>query len=311
MINIAKFIKMLYNSNMNKNGLTIKDSAISFILGFFLSNFIVVVATCLSMIIYKIAGFDMALFDPFLNTAVGYLILTLSLYLAMLGIFFFYNKKRTNTITKKVEFKKLLIYIGVAILSFLSLYPIVTCIDSLLIHWGIKLNGLSYELTTPNYFLSLISLVIAPAICEELLFRGIILSGLRKHGKTFSIVISAIMFCLFHMSIGQTVYPLLMGLLLGVIMYYTENIYYCIALHMTNNFLSLTLSYFKVNLIFNHWSYILLAVALFLMFVACLIVAIIKTKSKAEKIKPTQVENIILYCSLAFMLFIWIVVNFA
>jgi membrane protease YdiL (CAAX protease family) len=296
---------------MNKNGLTIKDSALSFILGFFLCNLGVVFATCITLIVYKLANFNMDYFDAFLNTAIGYLILTLSLYFIMLMIFFFYNKKRTNQIAQKVETKKLLLFVLIACLSFFALYPIITCVDSLLAHWGIKLNGLTYELTTPSYFLSMLSLVLAPAVCEELLFRGVILSGLKKHGKIFSIAISAIMFCLFHMSVGQTVYPLVMGLLLGVIMYHTENIYYCIAIHLTNNFLSLTLSYLKINLVFNHWSYIVLALVLFISFVSILTVAILKTKSKTEKIKPSKLENIILCGTLALMLIIWIIVNFA
>ena len=68
-------------------------------------------------------------------------------------------------------------------------YPIVVCFDTLLIKLGITLNTLSYELTTKNYFISLISLVIAPAICEELLFRGIIFSGLKSYGKSFYFIL--------------------------------------------------------------------------------------------------------------------------
>ena len=290
--------------------LTIKDSSLSFLSGFLLCQLGTVISTFIAMIVFKFTNADMENFSSFLNTSVGYLILALGLYIVMLLVYFFFNKGKQNKITEKVNTKKLLIYIGIAIASFLTLYPIVTCVDSLLFKWGIELSTLPYTLTTKNYFISLISLVIAPAVCEELLFRGLIFKGLKKHGKVLSITISALMFCLFHMSISQTIYPILMGLLLGVIMYRENNIYYCIAVHMTNNFLSLTLSYFKINLLFNHWTYILLAIILFVAFLSSVLFSIFKSNKTEEKLPTTKVEKIYLISSLVIMLLFWILVNF-
>ena len=227
----------------------------------------------------------------------------------MLCVFLFLNRKKENKITQPVKLNKLFLYILIAITSFFTLYPIIVCIDSLLIKCGIKLSTLSYELTTKNYLISLLSLVIAPAICEELLFRGLIFKGLSKHGKTFAITISALMFSIFHMSISQTIYPILIGLLLAVIMHYEQNIYYCIAVHMTNNFLSLTLSYFKINLIFDHWTYILLAIILAAAFIYIIISLILKNHKQTEKQKLTKTELIYLLSSFGIMLFFWIIIN--
>jgi len=294
---------------MNKTKLTIKDSALTFLTSFLLSQIGVVVATCFAMIIYKFTKTDMETFNSFLNTGIGYLISALSLYLVMLLLFFFFNKNKDNKIAEKPKATKILMYIGLAVVSFLSLYPIVTCIDSLLTKLGVSISTLPYTLTTKNYFISLISLVIAPAICEELIFRGIIFKGLKQNGKIFSITISALMFCIFHMSISQTVYPILMGLLLGVIMFYENNIYYCIAVHMTNNFLSLTLSYFKINLIFNHWSYIVLAIILVISFLAVVLFFTIKNNKTEEKSQSSKHEKIYLMASLAIMIILWIIIN--
>jgi len=234
----------------------------------------------------------------------------LSLYLVMLIVFFYFKKNKTDKITKPIKIKKLLIYIFIASLSFVCLYPIIVCIDSLLVKCGVRLSVLSYELTTRNYFISLISLVIAPAVCEELLFRGIIFNGLKKHGKTFAIILTTIMFSLFHMSLSQTAYPLLMGLLLGVIMYYEENIYYCIAVHMTNNFLSLTLSYFKINLTFNHWTYILLAIILVIVYSLIILFLALKNNKKTKLEKITRFDYSYLASSLSIMIALWLLINF-
>ena len=295
---------------MNENKLTIKDSSISFVSSFILCQLGAVFASIFTTIIYRFINPDTTELSSFFNSSVGYLISALALYIVMICVFLFFNKHKQNKIFNKVKSNKLLIYIAIAILSFLFLYPIVTCVDSLLYKLGINLSTLPYELTTKNYFISLISLVIAPAICEELLFRGIIFRGLQKHGKVVSITISALMFSLFHMSLSQTLYPILMGILLGVIMYYENNIYYCIAVHLTNNFLSLTLSYFKINLIFNHWTYILLAIILLAIFLSIVLTFTIKNRKIQEK-QPISKNNLIfLLGSLTIMILFWILVNF-
>ena len=113
------------------------------------------------------------------------------------------------------------------------------------------------------------------------------------------------------MSISQTIYPLLMGMVFAVIMYYENNIYYCITAHLINNFLALTLSYFNINLAFNSISYIILAVILLLVFVATLIFIIHKKQSTQPKEKLTKTDYIYLLSSLAVMLIFWAIVNFS
>lgn len=296
---------------MNKTKLTIKDSSLSFLIGFLLCQLSVVVATCITFVVYKIFNLNLENFSLFFNTALGYIVPSLAMYITMVATFLFFNNKKENQIFKKVKTKKILIYVCIAIISFLCLYPIITCIDSLLVKAGSKLNTLPYTLNTKSYLISILSLVIAPAICEELLFRGIIFQGLKKYGKSFAIIISSLMFSLYHMSISQTVYPILIGLLLGVIMFYEENIYYCIAIHLTNNFLSLTLSYFKISLIFKHWTYILLAIILAVIFISVVLYFAIKNNSKNEKQALTKVELIYLLVSLSIMIIFWIFSNFS
>ena len=295
---------------MEEKKLTVKDSSLAFFVGFLLCQLSVVVATCIGLIIAKIFKFSTNQFELFLNTGLGYFILTLFLDLTMIAIFLFFNKNKTNKIFKKITTKKVLFYILVAVASFATLYPIIICIDSLLIRLNITSNTIPYALTTKNYFISILSLVILPAICEELLFRGIIFKGLKQHGKIFSVCITAIMFSIFHMSTTQTVYPLLMGLLLSVIMFYEDNIYYCIIVHTVNNFISLTVSYFNLKLFFNHWSYIILAIVLAGLFIATLTYFIIKNHKNNEKQPLLKNDKYYIIFSIAIMLLIWLVVAF-
>ncbi len=86
--------------------------------------------------------------------------------------------------------------------------------------------------------------VIAPVV-EELIFRGIILQGLRKNYNAFvSVVMSALLFALFHLNPWQFPATFVLGLLLGWIMIRTNNIILSILGHSINNFLVLlTITY--------------------------------------------------------------------
>jgi membrane protease YdiL (CAAX protease family) len=81
--------------------------------------------------------------------------------------------------------------------------------------------------------------VVAP-IVEELIFRGLILKGLRRNYNSFTAVfMSALLFALFHLNPWQFPATFVLGLLLGWIMIRTDNILLAILGHSVNNFLVL------------------------------------------------------------------------
>lgn len=91
--------------------------------------------------------------------------------------------------------------------------------------------------------------VIAP-IVEESIFRGLILHGLRRNYNAFTaVVISALLFALFHLNPWQFPATFVLGLLLGWLMIRTRNILLAIIGHSINNSLVLlTLTYWqKIN----------------------------------------------------------------
>lgn len=73
-------------------------------------------------------------------------------------------------------------------------------------------------------------------IAEELVFRGFVLRGLERFGKTTAIICSAILFGAFHGNLIQGVFAATAGLILGyVAMEYS--ILWAIAIHIINNFI--------------------------------------------------------------------------
>lgn len=58
--------------------------------------------------------------------------------------------------------------------------------------------------------------LVAP-ICEEVLFRGVLMKELKPLGKNFAIVTSAMVFGLFHDDVVQGTFAFLFGLILGFV----------------------------------------------------------------------------------------------
>ena len=83
-----------------------------------------------------------------------------------------------------------------------------------------------------------------PAICEELLFRGLMLNGLSKYGKHVAIYVSAFAFMIMHGSPDQTVHQFILGVVFGYIVYYTGNLWLTIIIHFFNNFFVLVATFF-------------------------------------------------------------------
>ncbi len=84
--------------------------------------------------------------------------------------------------------------------------------------------------------LVILAFAVAPAICEELAFRGFILSGFRKGGKDGSaIVLSAILFGIMHMIPQQAFNAALLGLVIGLLAVRSGSIFPCMLFHLVNN----------------------------------------------------------------------------
>ncbi len=84
-----------------------------------------------------------------------------------------------------------------------------------------------------------IAVVLAPGVCEELFFRGFVLTALLARGGSRKALLgSALVFALLHFSPTQLPAHFLIGLFLGLLVYWTHSIYPAILAHMTNNLLS-------------------------------------------------------------------------
>ena len=97
--------------------------------------------------------------------------------------------------------------------------------------------GLSSMFTSSSMIVAIIVVGIAPAICEEAVFRGVFFNSIwnQTHGKWVPIIVTAAVFGLFHGSITRFFPTFLLGIVLGYLVYETNNMFYNVMFHAINN----------------------------------------------------------------------------
>lgn len=136
------------------------------------------------------------------------------------------------------------IVIGVALSIFFG--PLIELWERLLKLIGVYLPQLSIPLNTPvDLILAIVIMGIIPAFCEEAVFRGGVLNGLREKGVWFAVLYSSMCFALMHTNLQQIPYTFLLGLIIGWVVYYTRSIWLGILIHLLNNVTVLCVGYFS------------------------------------------------------------------
>lgn len=93
--------------------------------------------------------------------------------------------------------------------------------------------------SVPEFLAIVLVIAVTPAICEEILFRGFVLSNLEKVTKrTAAIVLSGLVFALFHFHPFNLIPLAVLGIYLSFIVYHSGSIYTAIVCHFINNFIS-------------------------------------------------------------------------
>lgn len=105
--------------------------------------------------------------------------------------------------------------------------------------------GLSSMFTSSSMIVAIIVVGIAPAICEEAVFRGVFFNSIwnQTHGKWIPILVTAAVFGLFHGSIIRFFPTFLLGIVLGYLVYETNNMFYNVMFHAINNIIPVLVLY--------------------------------------------------------------------
>lgn len=131
-----------------------------------------------------------------------------------------------------------------SILIAVSVVPVANLLRAVQFQWAPPgqdmLGGEAEKLLQGSLASVLFALAVVPGICEELLFRGFLLSGLRQKLSVFvSVVIVGLIFGLFHMYMEKIPVHSLIGMVLALICLRCGSIVPAVLVHIANNALPL------------------------------------------------------------------------
>lgn len=82
---------------------------------------------------------------------------------------------------------------------------------------------------------------VAAPVCEEIMFRRLILNRLRPYGDVFAVVVSALTFGLMHGNLSQLLYAFTLGCVFGYVALVTGQIRHTVIIHALINSISAVL----------------------------------------------------------------------
>jgi uncharacterized protein len=167
---------------------------------------------------------------------------------------FLYVMLRKSNLRQELRFNKIkLMDILLIVFIFMCGYPVAVFFNLL---GSIFVSIFGKLITSPipiansfnEYFVLLLIVAGSAGICEEILFRGLIMRGYESLGKWQSIIFTAVLFSMLHINIQNILGPLFLGILLGYVVYTTNSIFAGMIGHFINNAISVTIGFFVMQL---------------------------------------------------------------
>jgi hypothetical protein len=154
-----------------------------------------------------------------------------------------YNLKeflRLNRLTlKQIKYIVLIVIFSYPIAVFLNYIGIL-----FLSRFGrLMPNPIPIPSNIKEYLLSFIVIALTPGICEEVMFRGMIMRTYEVYGRKKAIILSAVLFGLFHFNLQNLLGPIFLGLMFGVLVSKTKSLLSSIIGHIVNNTVALTIGF--------------------------------------------------------------------
>lgn len=103
----------------------------------------------------------------------------------------------------------------------------------------------------PTLLAAILVVGVSAAVCEETLFRGLISKGYEKFGVVASLALTSILFGILHRDLQKAVSTMLLGAIIGYIVYRTNSIYTGMVAHFTNNTLAVILTFISQRMTEN------------------------------------------------------------
>ncbi len=103
--------------------------------------------------------------------------------------------------------------------------------------WGVFIS--KNEGTVSSAIYLILAYAALPAICEEFVFRGLLISEYEKRGSTAALLLSSLFFALLHFDIERFPVYFFAGLILAMTLYASRSLAAAIAVHFCHNMIGI------------------------------------------------------------------------
>ena len=166
----------------------------------------------------------------------------------LFGVYYFTSRKKTGLVLADAKMPKwlivpfaIIITLGMGLVSSLWLDFAYTQLANVpFVAQSVESFDSAWSTIGEDpYIWVCLSVVVFGPIAEELLFRGIIHNSIKKVCNPYvAIVLSGLMFGIWHGEFVQTVYTTFFGIALAVVYEYSGSLWVPIGMHILNNFTS-------------------------------------------------------------------------
>lgn len=162
-----------------------------------------------------------------------------------------YNIKNVLRLSK-LTIKQIILIPGIVILFYPVALFLNLIILTILSYFDIFITQpVPIPQSNTEFLIGIFIIAISAGICEEVMFRGLVMRGYEKLGVRKAVVISAVLFGLIHFNIANLLGPIFLGIVFGYIVWKTDSLFAGIIAHITNNAFSLSMSYMLTKLSIN------------------------------------------------------------
>lgn len=120
--------------------------------------------------------------------------------------------------------------------------------------WSIPFQKLGFDVTAGGVdvpvdrmglMLSVLYMAVLPGVCEEFLFRGMLLSAFEGEGTRRAMVLTSLLFMLMHGSLIGAPAEFILGMLIASLVIYTDSIYAGLIYHTVHNAAAVLLQFLQ------------------------------------------------------------------
>lgn len=177
-----------------------------------------------------------------------------------------------------------------------------------------KIVGTLMESSKNISFCNIIMIGFSVAISEEILFRGILLKQYQRMNIKSAIILSALIFSIYHMTVGNLVFAFVMGISLALLTIYTGSIVPAIFFHFLVNEIMRIIMHFPEKVTVTYFKVMVSPITtitgliLFLSILTFLFIKVRKNKQfQSEKVKFFDRYIILLFLMYVLFLTIYII----